>query len=134
MHAQPMLQVRDVEASSTWYQQLLGLKSGHGGPDYEMLFFGEPHTTPLVLQLHRWDAHEHGIYGSPDREVGNGMSLWFKVADRDALDAAYTRAVALGAEVLQAPSHNPLAHHWEFAIQDPDGYVLLLATPFDPQG
>ena len=32
-----MIAVRDVEASSRWYQQLLGLRSDHGGPNYERL-------------------------------------------------------------------------------------------------
>ena len=37
MKSHTMLVVRDVEASSTWYQAVFGLKSGHGGPDFEML-------------------------------------------------------------------------------------------------
>jgi catechol 2,3-dioxygenase-like lactoylglutathione lyase family enzyme len=32
-----MIAVRDVEASSRWYQELLGLHSDHGGPEYERL-------------------------------------------------------------------------------------------------
>jgi catechol 2,3-dioxygenase-like lactoylglutathione lyase family enzyme len=51
---QPMIVVHDVEATSAWYQRVLGLRSGHGGPEYEMLMSGER----LVLQLHRWEAHE----------------------------------------------------------------------------
>ena len=34
-----MLVVSDVEASSRWYQDVLGLASGHGGDEYEMLLF-----------------------------------------------------------------------------------------------
>ncbi|HST17032.1 MAG TPA: hypothetical protein VLK36_05140 [Gaiellaceae bacterium] len=34
---QPMLVVRDVEASSRFYQQVLGTESGHGGSDYEQI-------------------------------------------------------------------------------------------------
>ena len=37
MKTQVMLFVRDVEASSKWYQSLLRAKSGHGGPEYEMV-------------------------------------------------------------------------------------------------
>jgi catechol 2,3-dioxygenase-like lactoylglutathione lyase family enzyme len=33
MRVQPLIAVRDVEASSRWYQSLLGCKSGHGGPN-----------------------------------------------------------------------------------------------------
>lgn len=73
--AQTLLAVRDVEASSRWYQQLLGLRSDHGGPNYERLV-----TTDgtLVLQLHHWDTeHDHGRIGDPEREVGNGVLVWF---------------------------------------------------------
>ncbi len=132
MQARPMIQVDDVEASGAWYQRLLGLVSGHGGPDYEMLFAGAPHASPLALQLHRWEPEEHPYMGSPDRERGNGVSLWFELPDRDALDAAWERAGALGADRIEPPHHNPLAHHWECALRDPDGYLLVLATPFDP--
>jgi len=95
-----------------------------------MLFAGEPYASALLLQLHRWDAHEHGFLGSPDVPVGNGSSLWFGVADRADFDAAWTRAVESHADVLAEPSWNPLAHHHEFALRDLDGYVLAVHTPF----
>jgi catechol 2,3-dioxygenase-like lactoylglutathione lyase family enzyme len=128
----PMIQVADVVASSLWYQRTLGLVSGHGGDEFEMLFAGEPHASPLLLQLHRWDAHEHGLLGSPDVPVGNGFSLWFAVADRAQFDAAWNRASAAQTDVLAEPSWNPLAHHYEFTLRDPDGYVLAVHTPFTP--
>lgn len=53
----PMLQVSDVAVASRWYQEVLGLTSGHGGDEFEMLLSGDE----FVLQLHRLDAHEHGF-------------------------------------------------------------------------
>ena len=50
--SQTMIAVRDVEASSRWYQQLLGLRSDHGGPEYERLLA----DGTLVLQLHRLET------------------------------------------------------------------------------
>jgi catechol 2,3-dioxygenase-like lactoylglutathione lyase family enzyme len=128
----PMIQVADIGASSQWYQTTLGLVSGHGGDEFEMLFAGEPFATPLLLQLHRWDAHEHGFLGSPDQPVGNGSSLWFQVADRAEFDVAWSRAESLS-EVLSQPSWNPLAHHHEFSLRDPDGYVVAVHTPFSAE-
>ncbi len=130
MRAVPMLQVNDVPASSRWYQQVLGLVSGHGGDSYEMLFEGAPFATPLALQLHRWQAEEHGFLGSPERERGNGVSLWFQAPDRAALDAVWRRVSEAAAPVLEAPHWNPLAHHRELSVRDPDGYVLVVHTPF----
>ena len=126
----PMIQVADVVASSLWYQRTLGLVSGHGGDEFEMLFAGEPYTSALLLQLHRWEAHEHGFLGSSDVPVGNGSSLWFEVADRAAFDDAWKRAAAASADVLAEPSWNPLAHHYEFVLRDPDGYLMAVHTPF----
>ena len=126
-----MIQVADVSESSRWYQNTLGLVSGHGGEEFEMLFAGEPYATPLLLQLHRWEAHEHGFLGSPDLPIGNGSSLWFEVADHAEFDATWDRSAPRG-KVLSEPLWNPLAHHHEFSLCDPDGYVVAVHTPFSP--
>src|SRR5271156_5549043 len=65
MRLRPMLQVRDVAQSSSWYHDVLGLVSGHGGDEYDMLFSGDE----FVLQLHREEAGEHRI---PGGEPGAG--------------------------------------------------------------
>ena len=41
MQPQPMIVVSDVEAASTWFQDVLGLRSAHGGEEYEMLMDGD---------------------------------------------------------------------------------------------
>jgi catechol 2,3-dioxygenase-like lactoylglutathione lyase family enzyme len=127
-----MLQVADIGAARSWYERVLGLVAGHGGDEYEMLFGGEPFATPMLLQLHRWDAHEHGILGSPDVPIGNGMSLWFEVADDAALEERWSSATAASAPVLSEPAWNPNAHHHEFTVTDPDGYVVVVHSPFQP--
>ena len=90
-----MIAVRDVEASSRWYQELFGCHSDHGGPKYERLVA----NGELVMQLHDWGVdHHHGAIGDPDaRPCGTGVLLWFEVDD---LDAAVERAGELGAEVV----------------------------------
>jgi catechol-2,3-dioxygenase len=47
MRPQPLICVKDVEASSRWYQRLLGCQSAHGGPNYERLVM----DGTLMLQL-----------------------------------------------------------------------------------
>ena len=61
MRPQPMIVLADVEAGSKWFQDVLGLTSGHGGPDYEMLLDGDS----VVAQLHRWEADEHPRSATP---------------------------------------------------------------------
>ena len=80
-----MIVVRDVRTASQWFQDVLSLTTGHGGDEYEMLLDG----GELVLQLHRWDAHEHPLLGDPgDPSRGNGILLWFSTDDVDAVAAA----------------------------------------------
>src|SRR6187549_1616556 len=54
MRPQPLIAVTDVEASSRWYQRLLGCRSAHGGREYERLVS----NGHLVLQLHSFNV-EH---------------------------------------------------------------------------
>jgi catechol 2,3-dioxygenase-like lactoylglutathione lyase family enzyme len=128
VQAQPLIAVRDVAASSRWYQALLGCESAHGGAEYERLVV----DGRLILQLHHWDAHEHPHLGSEAvASRGNGVLLWFAV---DAFDAAVERARALDAAVLEGPQVNPNAQHRELWLRDPDGYVVVLAGPHGDVG
>ena len=129
MRPQPLIAVNDVEASSAWYQKLLGCKSAHGGREYERLEV----DGVLVMQLHRFEVeHHHGPIGDPeDRPYGNGVLLWFEIDD---YDAAMERVRELHAEVVLAKHRNPPdgkggPNHWECWLRDSDGYTVVLASP-----
>jgi predicted enzyme related to lactoylglutathione lyase len=127
---QPLIVVRDVEASSRWYQRLLGLQSDHGGSAYERLIA----DGTLVLQLHHQEVeHHHGQIGDPDGQVGNGVLLWF--GDVSDFDGVVARARELGAPIVREPHRNPPEGegngpgHREIWISDPDGYTVVVASP-----
>ncbi len=126
--SQTLLAVQDVEAASSWYQELLGLVSDHGGPDYERL----TSRGRLVLQLHAADVeHHHGAIGTTGGQVGAGVLVWFgEVGD---FDDVVTRAERLGAPVVRAPHRNPPEgngpSHRELWISDLDGYTVVVASP-----
>jgi predicted enzyme related to lactoylglutathione lyase len=129
MRPQPLVAVTDVEASSRWYQFVLGCKSDHGGKEYERLVSDET----LILQLHSFDVdHDHGPIGNrEDRPYGNGVLLWFEIPD---FDAAVKRVMELKSEIVLPPHRNPPdgnggPNHREIWIKDPDGYVVVLASP-----
>ena len=129
MRPQPLIAVADVEASSRWYQRLLGCQSAHGGPEYERLVA----NGALILQLHRFEvAHHHRPIGNPaDKPYGNGVLLWFELDD---FDAAVARAEELKAEVVLPRHRNPPdgqggPNHWECWLRDPDGYVVVIGSP-----
>lgn len=125
MRPQPMIVLRDVEAGSQWFQAVLGLRSGHGGDDYEMLMDGDE----VVTQLHRWDAHEHPHLGDEtDRSRGNGVLLWFVTDDFDAL---VDRVVKTKARVLEGPLYNRNGRQYEIWIEGPEGYRIVVAGPRD---
>jgi predicted enzyme related to lactoylglutathione lyase len=128
--SQTMIAVRDVEASSRWYQELLGLHSDHGGPEYERLL-ADGH---LVLQLHNIGTeHHHGLVADPDVALGNGVLLWF--GDTSDFDGVVTRAEHLKTIVVRPPHRNPPEGqgngpgHREIWLQDPDGYTVVVASP-----
>jgi len=113
VRSEPLIAVRDVRASSRWYQQLLGLDAlpEHSHRDvYDRLLC----DGRLVLQLHAWGEHDHP-----------------NLVDRDA--AAVERARASRAEIIQGPLFNPAPRHREVWLRDPDGYVVVVAGP-DGQG
>ena len=129
MRPQPLISVTDVEASSRWYQQLLNLRSNHGGPHYERLNF----NNQLVLQLHSFEvAHHHGLIANRnDKPYGNGLLLWFEVDD---FDSVIQRANEMAVEMVMPRHRNPPdgnggPNHWECWMRDPDGYIVVVASP-----
>ena len=124
MRPQPLICVSDVAASSRWYARLLGGRGDHEGPEYCRVYFGDA----FVLQLHSFeDDHHHGPIGDPaDRPYGNGALLWFETDD---FEAAMRRIAALNPPLVMPRHRNPNAGHWECWVRDPDGYVVVIASP-----
>jgi catechol 2,3-dioxygenase-like lactoylglutathione lyase family enzyme len=120
---QPLLVVRDVARSRAFYVAALGGEGGHGGDEYEQILVG----GELVLQLHRFDVMDHhGPLADPQQPLGNGVLVWFEVAD---FEGAVARARAAGAAVERDVHENPNARQLELWLRDPDGYRVVLAGP-----
>ncbi len=129
MRPQPLIAAQDVEATSRWYQKLLGCQSAHGGPIYERL----EHNGALVMQIHRWDVdHHHGPIGDATKKpYGNGVLLWFEIDD---FDAAMARVAELAPPIVHDKHRNPPdgnggPNHWECWMKDPNGYTVVIASP-----
>jgi catechol 2,3-dioxygenase-like lactoylglutathione lyase family enzyme len=126
VRAQPLIAVRDVEASTRWYSQLLEVQdlgvSEHAHIYQRLLLDGS-----LILQLHAWDEEHHpNLVNRDAAPVGHGVLLWFEVDD---FDAAVKRARSLEATVVEEPHVNPAPQHREMWLRDPDGYVVVIASP-----
>ena len=124
MHPQPLIAVTDIRTSCRWYQRLLGLENDQTNPEYRRLYS----NGRLVLQLHTFDAHhDHVPIGNrADKPYGNGLLLWFEVDD---FDAANQRALDMGVDIVMPRHRNPRPNHWELWIRDPDGYIVVIASP-----
>ena len=120
MKSYPMLVVRDVPASSAWYQELLDTTSGHGGNEFDMITSGHD----LLLLLHHGDHVEHGGLTSPNETPGSGVLIYFSVDD---LGPVFERAQAMGAKLIDEPHMNEKASSVEFSLYDPDGYALTVS-------
>ncbi len=124
MHSETMITVRDVEASSRWYQRLLGCRSAHGGSEFDIL----EADGCVALLLHHDDPEEHpGMHDAAAGRLGNGVNFCYRTDD---VDLAWQRACDLGAEVVAEPHANPQARHREFSVRDPDGYLVTVCSPY----
>jgi hypothetical protein len=126
VEAQPLIAVRDVRASSRWYAELLAADSlpDHSHRDvYDRIFC----SGRMILQLHAWDEEEHpNLINADAAPAGHGVLLWFQVAD---FDSAVERARRLQVAIIREPHVNPAPRHREMWLRDPDGYVVVIASP-----
>ncbi len=124
----PMLIVRDLEASSKWYQDVLGFKHifTMPGPD------GQPGLVHL-----RWVKYADLLITGPrdGKELtapkGVGVSLNFNMLERfdGDIDAFAKQAREKGADVT-----GPIDQPWnvrQVTVYDPDGYKLIFTVPIN---
>ncbi len=122
VRTEPIIAVEDVEKSSNWYQRLLQCKSGHGGPTFEILLNEQGEH---ILSLHKWGEHDHPTLMNPKVTIGNGLILYFVVAD---LDQIWKNAETLNATIEKTPQINPNSGRREFSLKDIDGYYLSICS------
>jgi len=126
VQAQPLVAVRNVRASSRWYAELLDADAlpEHAHRD---LYDRIACSGQLMLQLHAWEAENHpNLVNRDAAPPGHGVLLWFQVDD---FESAVARARGLKAEVVLEPHINPAPQHREIWLRDPDGYVVVIASP-----
>lgn len=109
-----ILQVHDVDASMRWYEVHLGFSS-----------HPFPKTPPHVFCVLARDGVELMLQKCDDVARVRAADIWhvyLRVAGvRDLFDAARNNPAIDVVEALHKTSHDDS----EFAIRDPDGYVLV---------
>ena len=118
---EPVIGVKDVKASSVWYQQLLSCKSNHGGDTFEIL---ANEVGDTILCLHKWGEHDHPTLRKPEASSANGLILYFRVGD---LGKPWKNAKHINAQIEEEPHLNQNSGQKEFSLRDPDGYYVTVS-------
>jgi catechol 2,3-dioxygenase-like lactoylglutathione lyase family enzyme len=121
MKIDPIIAVRDVEASARWYQQILGCRRVHGGSKTFAVLVSQ--DDEVLLCLHKWEEHHHPTMANPAITPGNGLILYFRTENMDVIRQNVTKVNGTVEEEIHLNS-NSLKK--EFSMRDPDGYFLTI--------
>jgi catechol-2,3-dioxygenase len=117
----PIIAVKEVEASSRWYQSVLGCRSMHGGVEFDILV---DEKNEVLLCLHQWEAHGHPTMQDAGIKPGNGLILYLRTKEMEKIRQNVAR---LGYPVEEEIHLNENSNHREFSLRDPDGYYLTVS-------
>lgn len=114
----PIIAVKDMDASSKWYQMVLGCRGrGH----HIITLMSE--NDEILLCLHKWGEHEHPTMTNPNIPQGNGLILYFRTENMN--------AIRHNVEKMDYPVEDDIhlnlnSGKKEFSLRDPDGYYLTI--------
>jgi uncharacterized glyoxalase superfamily protein PhnB len=116
----PIIAVKDIEASSKWYQKIFDFKNNHGGDHFSVLVSDD---DEIILCLHKWEEHNHPTMTNPGITPGNGLLLYFRTEN---MNNIYQNALRAGCIIEEDIHLNPNSLKQEFSFRDPDGYFLTV--------
>ncbi|HEY9561569.1 MAG TPA: VOC family protein [Anseongella sp.] len=124
----PIIAVKDVNASAEWYIAVFGCCRTHGGDEFAVL---ESEPGQVLICLHKWGEHEHPTMKNRNITPGNGLILYFKVDD---LKKVRQHVAELDYPIQEDTHQNPNSGKMEFAVRDPDGYYLIITEYHNYEG
>lgn len=124
----PIIAVKDVEASARWYEQIFGFRKAHGGKEFAVL---KSETDETILCLHKWGEHNHPTLHDQSTAAGNGLLLYFRTDNMDSIRKNVEKA---GWPIEQEIHLNPNSLQEEFSFRDLDGYFLTVTAFHDYEG
>ena len=116
----PIIAVKDIEASSKWYKSVFGCKSMHGGQEFDILV---SENEEVLLCLHKWGEHQHPTMANPAITPGNGLIIYFRT---EHMNIIRQNVEKIGYPVEEDIHLNPNSTKMEFSLRDPDGYYLTI--------
>jgi predicted enzyme related to lactoylglutathione lyase len=124
----PIIAVKDVQASSRWYQQVFNFKNRHGGNEFAVLVSEE---DEIVLCLHKWGEHHHPTMTDSGIPAGNGLILYLRTKNMETIRAKVEK---IGGSIEEDIHLNTNSLRKEFALRDPDGYYLIITEFHEYEG
>ena len=121
LRSAPYFPVADVKALAAYYERVFGFKSEYSAGDPPE--FAIASRDGLSIMLRRVRAPELIV---PNEKQGGTWDAFFWVRDATALHA---ELAANGAVVVYGPIVQPAYQMLEFAVRDPEGYVLGFGEP-----
>ncbi|PRX54246.1 VOC family protein [Flagellimonas meridianipacifica] len=116
----PIIAVKNVEASAKWYEAVFGYSRKHGGDVFAVLV---DRNDKIMLCLHKWGAHEHPTMVNPNIKPGNGLILYFRT---ESMEEVRKNVERIKHPVDEEIHVNPSSTKKEFSLRDLDGYYLTI--------
>jgi len=121
MKIDPIIAVKDIEASSRWYQTIFECRRMHEGNDFAVLVSED---DEILICLHKWGEHEHRTMTNPNDISGNGLILYFRTENMNVIRQNVEK---MGYSVEEDIRLNLNSRKMEFSLLDPDGYYLTIS-------
>ncbi len=120
----PNLIVSSVETSLAFYENVLGFTRGMTVPEPPPLVFASVTSGPVEIFFNDRSTIAKESPQFKDKAIGGGNTMFIEV---DGVDELHDRIKDRVRIVM------PIVTQWygmrEFAIEDPDGYVITFAQP-----
>ncbi|NIJ56113.1 VOC family protein [Dyadobacter arcticus] len=124
----PIIAVKDIEASSKWYQEVFRCRSRHGGNKFDILV---SENDDVLICLHKWGEHGHPTMINPAIAPGNGLILYFRTNNLNDIRQNVEKMRYPIEEEIQL---NPNSTKNEFSLRDPDGYYWTISEFHEYKG
>ena len=118
----PNLLVRDIDRSTAFYRDVLGVAVKQTVPDETPFVFVWLERDSIPVFLNDRKAATGDFPDAATRPAGGSATLFFVITDVD----GYHASVAARANVVM-PLKTQFYGMREFAIEDPDGHILTFA-------
>lgn len=119
----PILNVKDVAASLTYYCEKLGYEIGFTWP-VQCEWPWMPKVEPTYAQVNRGQST---IMLAKDNQGGPGMWIYLGVDNIEKLEALYEEYLKSGVKVKEPPTDKPWEMR-EMLVEDLDGHTLRIGA------